>query len=70
MLARQVIYHWSHANRQNSRNIDIDLFWVFLVGVGFELTASCPHLVHFALLILETGSHEIFAWVGLQPRSS
>jgi hypothetical protein len=46
----------------------------------FELRSSHLHSrpsttwatppVHFALVILEIGSHELFAWAGLEPRSS
>jgi hypothetical protein len=45
-----------------------------VVGLGFELRASHLHSsciatppVHFALGILEVGSRELFAWVGLKP---
>jgi hypothetical protein len=51
-----------------------------LVGLGFELrasncqakyfTTSATPLVHFALVILEIGSHELFAWASLELWSS
>jgi hypothetical protein len=34
----------------------------------FELRASC--LLGSVLSIIEIGSHELFAWAGLKPRSS
>jgi hypothetical protein len=47
---------------------------LFLVGLGFELRASCgtlPLEAHlqsiFALVILKMGSYEPFAWDGLEP---
>jgi hypothetical protein len=33
---------------------------------GCSMTWSMP-LVHFALVTLETGSHEVFPWVDLEP---
>jgi hypothetical protein len=62
--------------------LDCIQFFVCLfvfVGLGFELRA--PHLqnrlfmagvttlVHFALVILEMGSHELFSQAGFKPRS-
>jgi hypothetical protein len=44
-------------------------FWVFLTKLEFELMALCSlesPPAHFALVILEMGSHKLFAWVGLE----
>jgi hypothetical protein len=54
--------------------------FIYFVGLKFELRASRfkadtlllePHLQPiFDTLILEMGSHELFAWAGVEPRSS
>jgi hypothetical protein len=58
----------------------VSIITYFLVGLGFELrtwclqnrhsTARATPPAHFALLILEMGSQELFAWAGLKPQSS
>jgi hypothetical protein len=50
-------------------------FFFFVVGLGFELRASCLQVlgtppVHFALVILEMESPGLLAWAGFQTRSS
>jgi hypothetical protein len=56
------------------------IFFLGVVGLGFEFRAS--HLqsrdyspwdtppAYFALVILEMGSHDLFAWAGLEQQSS
>jgi hypothetical protein len=56
------------------------LFYYLFCDIGLELralyllgrcsTALATPLAHFALDILEMGSLKLFAWVGLEPRSS
>jgi hypothetical protein len=57
----------------------LNFFFFFLVGLDFELralhfqsrcltTGATPSL-HFALVILEMGSCELFAWTDLEPWS-
>jgi cadmium resistance protein CadD (predicted permease) len=63
--------------------VAVTIFFFFWMGLGFEFRAShllqaCkigtqtlePHLQSiFALVILEMGSHELFAPCGLEPQS-
>jgi hypothetical protein len=59
--------------------MNLSSFFFFLV-LGFELSftlckvGTVPHEPHlqsiFALVILEIGSRELFAWAGLGPLSS
>jgi hypothetical protein len=53
-------------------------FFLFLVGLGFESRALCkadtlllePHLQSFCSVILEMDFHELYAWLGLESKSS
>jgi hypothetical protein len=61
-------------------SISLLLFWVFLVGLGFEVraswlqsrcfTASATPPVHFALVILEMRFLKLFVWACLELTSA
>jgi hypothetical protein len=56
------------------------VYLFILMGLGFEVRVLCLQSrhsaawatfpVHFALVILEMGSQELFTWAGLEPQSS
>jgi hypothetical protein len=44
------------------------MFWLFVCFLALPPELNIP--VHFALVILEMGFHEQFAWAGFELRSS
>jgi hypothetical protein len=46
--------------------------WIQVIVIAKQVLTkqALYHLNHFVLVILEMGSHKLFAWVGLKPWSS
>jgi hypothetical protein len=47
----------------SSSSFLLHLWWVWSLNSGLCTTAWATPPVHFALVILEMGSHELFAWI-------